>query len=75
MVQVVGAVVLLGNYVLKVETGRRGGEIRKMAILTSTFGPVTDNLAKRSEHQVSAERLRSARALACRIAMKSIACT
>jgi hypothetical protein len=75
ILRVVGAAVLLGNHVLDVEGGCGGGEVGEMAILTPMIGPFPDQMAKGPWHQASAERLRSPRALACKIAMKSIVWT
>src|SRR5579871_893711 len=73
--QVVGPAVLLGDDVLDVEGGGRRSEVRKVAVLASTLGPLADKLAKTPRHQASAEHRITPRALACRIAMKSIVCT
>ena len=75
VVGIVRAAVLLGEYVFNVEIGPWRGEVGEVAILTPTAGPFADKLAKGLCHQASAERLRSARALAWRMAMKSMVWT
>jgi hypothetical protein len=67
--------VLLGDDVLDVKRGSWGGEVWEVAILTPAARPFADTLAKSLWHQASAERLRRARALACKIAIKSIVLT
>lgn len=73
--RIIGPAMLLGNNVLDMERRSRRGEIGEVAVLTPATSPIANELAKRPRHQASAERLRMARALACKIAMKSIALT
>ncbi len=71
---VITATMLLRDDVFNVEQGRRRGIVRQMTVLAPTVGPLADELAKRAIHQIfSPERLRSARAFACRMEMKSMA--
>jgi hypothetical protein len=72
---IVAATVLFGKHVLDMESGRRRGEIGKVAILPTTTGALANKLAKGPFRHAWAERSRSARALACRIAMKSMVWT
>jgi hypothetical protein len=75
IVGIVGAPVLLGKDVFNVEGGRWRGEVGEVTILAPTTGPFADKLAKGPCHQTVAVRLRSDRAFACRMAMKSMVWT
>src|SRR5262245_60876393 len=72
VVGTVGAAVMLGDAGFKLECRRRRGEVGKMTILTTTAGPFADKLALRLCHSLLPERLRKIRALACKMAMKSM---
>src|SRR5712692_10073675 len=75
IVEVLGTAVLLFNNVLHVESRGGGGVSGEVAVLTPIVCQLADQLAKGPCHQASLERLRRARALACKIAMKSMVWT
>jgi hypothetical protein len=63
---------LPGDHVLDVK-GRRSGGVRKVTVFAALARPFANELAQRPLHQDAARLLRKARALACKMLMKSMA--
>ncbi len=68
----VAAAMLPGDHVFDVK-GRRSGIVRKVTVFTALARSLANELAQRPLHPDAARLFRKARALACKMLMKSMA--